>query len=231
MLVWKIFDDTPDLVRALPGLEEFVYFVDPIMYRRALSECIEAEVDVLNLSIGGPQEPDPQERQLFNLLLAQGTTIVAAMGNERLSGSPTSYPAAIPGVIAVGATTVNDRVATFSNKGSHISLAAPGVGIWSTVPTYAGQLGFDAIPGPDGTPVAGAPRSRDTDYTSWQGTSMATPHVTAAAALLLSRRGPMRGEEVRAALMAAADVVPGMNGLAFHQDYGAGRLNLVKLLA
>ena len=41
-------------------------------------------------------------------LLAAGTTVVAAMGNERQVGSPTSYPAAIRGVIAVGATNILD---------------------------------------------------------------------------------------------------------------------------
>jgi hypothetical protein len=55
------------------------------------------------------------------------------MGNEREVGSPPSYPAAIPGVIAVGATSILDRVTRFSNRGEHISLSAPGQTIWPEV--------------------------------------------------------------------------------------------------
>jgi subtilisin family serine protease len=127
--IWKIFDDIPDLVRGGAfSQSKFVYFVDPAMYQRALADCLDEDVDVINLSIGGPGLPDQNELQLFSDLLDNGTTIVAAMGNQRRAGSPTSYPAAIPGVIAVGATNIDDTVANFSNRGNHISLCAPGVG-------------------------------------------------------------------------------------------------------
>lgn len=201
------------------------------MYRRALADCLEQGVEVINLSIGGPGKPDPQEQDLFNLLLANGTTIVAAMGNERQFGSPTSFPAAIPGVIAVGATSLNDRVARFSNRGNHISLGAPGVAIWSTLPTYPGQLGFEAVPGPGGLPLEGKPLRRETDYDAWDGTSMASPHVAAAAALLVANRGKMSPAAVRTQLMQTADRVAGMQGRDVHPDYGAGRLNLLRLLS
>src|SRR5262249_29705258 len=151
-------------------------------YRRALADSLDQGINVINLSIGGPGRPDFQEQTLFDSLLANGTTIVAAMGDERLEGSPTSFPAAIPWVIAVGATSLNDRVANFSNRGNHISVCAPGVAIWSTLPTYPGQFGFEAVIGPNGEPVEGKPQRRDTDYAAWDGTSMATPHVTAAVA-------------------------------------------------
>jgi subtilisin family serine protease len=147
--VWKIFDDEPTYA---PGLGGFVYFVNPIMYRRALIACVQSPVDVINLSIGGPAEPDPVERSLFDQLIAAGTTICAAMGNERRSGSPTSYPAAIPGVVAVGATGLDDSVTVFSNRGNHIAISAPGKAIWSTLPRYPGQTGFSAMLDPDGTP-------------------------------------------------------------------------------
>lgn len=111
------------------------------MYRRALLDCLEQNIDVINLSIGGGGF-DPHERDLFNNLLANGTTIVAAMGNDRESGSPTSYPAAYPGVIAVGATSRDDTIASFSNSGNHITISAPGVAIWSTF--YAVNFGFAA---------------------------------------------------------------------------------------
>jgi subtilisin family serine protease len=224
---WKIFDDQPDF-NARDNA--YVYFVDPAMYRRALNDCLQQGIDVINLSIGGTGMPDFLEAKLFRDLLNRGTTVVAAMGNARQLGSPTSFPAAIPGVIAIGATGIDDKVAGFSNAGNHIALCAPGVGIWSTLPTYPGQFGFTN----SGTPIApkvGNPVSREVDYDSWQGTSMATPHVAAAAALLLANRGAMSGADVRQQLMATCDKVPSMNLAAPDPDYGAGRLNLLRLLS
>ncbi|RDV16869.1 protease [Pontibacter diazotrophicus] len=224
---YKIFDDTPDF-NSRRG--EFVYYVDTAMYHRALAECIQQRVDVVNLSIGGGGAPSPQERTLFNTLLANGTTIVASMGNDRQAGSPISYPAAIQGVIAVGATNLDDTVAQFSNRGNHISIAAPGVAIWSTLPTYPGHFGFSAAIGPNGQPIIGAPKRRETAYDAWNGTSMAAPHVAAAVALLLANKGPMSPANVHTRLMQSADPVAGMGGLNHHPDFGAGRLNLLRLL-
>jgi subtilisin family serine protease len=223
--VWKIFDDEPEDFG-----DSFEYAVEPVMYRRALADCLDQDIDVINLSIGGPGEPDPQELELFSALIENGTTVVAAMGNEREDGSPTSYPAAIPGVIAVGATSLQDTVAIFSNRGNHISLCAPGVGIWSTLPTYPGQFGFWRVIGPNGQPVQGKAIRRDTNYGAWDGTSMATPHVTGAAALLLANNGTMDPASVQGHLEKSADKVSGMGGRNFHPDYGAGRLNLLQLL-
>lgn len=223
--VYKIFTDTPQYV---PAFGYYAYFVDPVMYLQALTACLDAEVDVINLSIGGAGEPDPTEREIFAKLVARGTTVVAAMGNERQQGSPTSYPAALPGVIAVGATKIDDRIANFSNSGSHISVCAPGVGIWSTLPTYDGQNGFRAVRGADGRIVRGAALKRERDYAAWDGTSMATPHVTAAVALLLANKGRMSPAKVAAALIASVDRVAGAG--KFSPDYGYGRLNLLKLL-
>jgi subtilisin family serine protease len=226
--IWKIFDDVADFVSFSYG---YAYFVEPIMYFRALADCLEQQVDVINLSIGGGGAPDHFESTLFDQLIKQGVTVVAAMGNEREDGSPISYPAAIPGVIAVGATKIDDKVASFSNRGNHISLCAPGVAIWSTLPTTPGQFGFRAERGTDGRPREGKPERRETDYDAWDGTSMATPHVAAAAALLLSNRGKMAPADVRARLMATAVRVKRMGGKSFHPDYGAGRLDLLKLLS
>lgn len=225
--IWKIFGDEPDFVSCREG---YVYYVNPVMYRMALADCSEQNVDVINLSIGGPTPPDPNEQELFDILLANGTKIVAAMGNERRFGSPRSYPAAIPGVIAVGATNIDDTVANFSNRGNHISICAPGVAIWSTLPTYPGQLDFSADC-TDARPRLGQSTPRETHYDAWNGTSMATPHVVGAVALLLANRGRMNATEVRRQLMKTADKVAGMRDRDFDPDYGAGRLNLLRLLS
>ena len=222
---FKIFDDIPDWnsSRLL-----FQYFVDPVMYSRALARCISLRVNVINLSIGGRGAPSSQESALFNRLLQLGVTIVAAMGNE--NSSIPSFPAAIPGVIAVGATTINDTRATFSNFGPHISVCAPGVGIWSTLPTYAGNSGFPPRSTFPPQPDFSRPLLRDTDYASWQGTSMASPHVAAAAALLLANKGALTPVQVKQRLEGSAVKVPAMQNQDFSQEYGFGRLDLVRLL-
>lgn len=222
---FKIFDDVPDWYAA-KGY--FAYFVDPAMYQRALSRCLTLQMNVINLSIGGPGAPSANEQLLFTKLMQAGTTIVAAMGNE--NSSQPSYPAAIPGVVAVGATSINDARASFSNFGGHITLVAPGQGIWSILPTYAGNTGYLPRPTFPPQPDFARPLPRDTDYASWDGTSMASPHVAAAVALLLAKNGAMTPAAVKQKLQAVAVKVPGMQGQNFTQQYGYGRLDLVKLL-
>jgi subtilisin family serine protease len=224
---WKIFDDKPDYDRFD---DEFVYYVDTVMYHRALADCLTEGVDIINLSIGGQGRPDLNEQRLFSRLLSQGVTIVAAMGNEGLIGSPVSYPAAIPGVIAVGATKADDRRANFSNYGNHISICAPGVSIWSTLPTYPGQSGFEAVLNNGGRRIPGRAKERETDYDAWNGTSMASPHVAAASALLIANKGRMSPADVKTRLEQTADKVVHMNGSNFTTEYGNGRLNLFNLL-
>jgi subtilisin family serine protease len=225
--VYKIFSDETTYIPPPYG-DYFAYTVDPILYRKALAAALDDGVQVINLSIGGPGVPDHVEAALFQALIDGGVSVVAAMGNE--NSSDLSYPAAIPGVIAVGATTISDARANFSNYGSHIALCAPGAGIWSTIPTYPGQTGFYRQPGSDpAAPGQPIPRPGGTDYGHWDGTSMASPHVAAAAALALGKHGVMSPAAMKTLLMAAADKVPGMNGADFTSFYGAGRLNLLKL--
>ncbi|WP_457852820.1 S8 family peptidase [Sinorhizobium medicae] len=228
---WKIFDDRPDLLTHPDGTAEFAYFVDPVMYLRALLDCVDAGIDVINLSIGGGGAPDPTESAAFEALLAGGTSIIAAMGNERREGSPISYPAAMPGVIAVGATNLQDRITSFSNRGNHVAIAAPGDAIWSTLPTYPGQTAWRAEKGPDGHWWQGKAAIRETDYDAWPGTSMAAPHVAAAAALFIANGGDRDPAAIRDALLASADKVPAMGGQDFTPDFGYGRLNLKRLIA
>ena len=178
-------------------------------YYRALRHATDEGARVINLSLGG--DHDPTEAALVLRAIRRGVVVVAAMGNEKLEGNPTSYPAALTGVIAVGASDEADRVADFSCTGRHIDLLAPGVSVLSTVPTYPSRLA-------DGE-----------DYEAWPGTSMASPHVAAVAALLLARRPSATVAQVRRALTRGADKVPGQRG--FDHTHGHGRLNVGGALA
>jgi hypothetical protein len=178
-------------------------------YYRALAHPMDHGGKILNLSLGGGY--DPGEEDIIADLLEAGVIVVAAMGNEFLEGNPTSYPAAYEGVIAVGATDEADRRADFSCTGPHIDLCAPGVNILSTVPRYPSEF------------------SETVDYDAWPGTSMATPHVAAAAALLLAKHGSMSPTEVEELLTESADRVPGQTD--WDEEHGAGRLNIFNALA
>jgi subtilisin family serine protease len=191
-------------LKALPrDGEEF----EAAAYYRALRYVI-GKAQVLNLSLGG--EKDPAEIDILRDVIAAGVVVIAAMGNEYEEGNPTEYPAAIPEVCAVGATDELDKRAGFSNTGRHIDLMAPGVGILSTTPTFR----YDG----DG----------EREYDAWDGTSMATPHVAGAAALVLAKSPGLTTAQVIKKLTSSADRVAGARrGSA---AYGAGHLNCERAL-
>ncbi|MEL4895081.1 S8 family peptidase [Crocosphaera sp. Alani8] len=226
--IWKVFDDTPDFVQC--GENGYQYLTNDCLYLRALCDCIKQNIDVVNLSIAGT-ESDPFEIEVFRRLIENGTTVVAGMGNSAELGNPVMYPAAYPDVIAVGATKQDDKVTIFSSFGNHISISAPGNAIWSTLPTYPGHLTLEAVCDGDNYKVGRISRARDIQYDAWAGTSMATPHVTGAVALVLANKGRMKPSEVRMLLRKTADKVPDMEGKEFDPRYGAGRLNLLRLLS
>ncbi len=176
-----------------------------VAYYRALAHPITAGAKVVNLSLGGGF--DEGERDIITDLVDADITVVAAMGNEFEEGNPISYPSAYDNVIAVGATDEVDRRARFSCTGPHISLVAPGVNILSTTPQYPSELASEVL------------------YDSWPGTSMATPHVAAAAALLLAKKPNLKPLEIRDRLTSTADRVPWQASRP-DEEYGYGRLNL-----
>jgi subtilisin family serine protease len=177
-------------------------------YYQALGHPMDHGAQILNLSLGGGF--DPGERDIIQDLIAAGVIVVAAMGNEFEEGNPTSFPAAYDDVIAVGATDEADRRADFSCTGPHIDLCAPGVNILSTVPRYPSEFA-DTV-----------------DYDSWPGTSMATPLVAAAIALLLAKDNALTHGDIAQLLRQSADLVPGQ--LGWDEAHGAGRLNVYRAL-
>lgn len=200
--VWKIFPDRPI---------EGDFYVDGERYLKALRAVEVSGARVLNLSIGGTGSSQT-EALLFRRLAEQGVSVVAAMGNEFEDGNPVEYPAAYEGVIAVGAVDPRLNRAVFSNTGRHIHVVAPGVDILSTLPVRKS-------------------RYRDeTRYASWDGTSMATPHVAGGVALLLARSPRLSATGVRSALQKRAKRVPGMKGTKRTPEFGYGLMYLPNLL-
>lgn len=94
---------------------------------RALDWMLAEKVHAINLSVGGPG--DLVMEKAFARLTTFAVVVIAAAGNGGPDAAP-AYPAAYPGVIAVTATDAADRLYVHANRGSYITLAAPGVDLW-----------------------------------------------------------------------------------------------------
>ena len=200
--VWKVFPDKPD---------HGEFYVDAEVYLRALRAVEQSGATVVNLSLGGTDH-SAVEGLLFRRLTERGITVVAAMGNEFDDDNPTEYPAAYPGVIGVGAIAPTLRRADFSNTGKHLAVMAPGVGVLSTVPVRRSKF-RDEI-----------------DVASWDGTSMATPHVAAAVALYQAAKSEFVVDVIRERLCRTASPLPEMRARKRTDACGSGLLNVNRLL-
>jgi thermitase len=137
-----------------------------------------------------------------------GVLAVAAAGNSNTNSK--FYPAAYDEAVAVAATDQFDTKAAFSNWGSWIAVSAPGVHVYSTMPTYHVALNYEGY-------------NMDYDYLS--GTSMACPHAVGVAALIWSRFPNATANWVRGQLSFTAD---DLGDPGFDVVYGAGRVNARK---
>ena len=144
------------------------------------------------------------------------TLYVVAAGNDgdNVDSTP-HYPCAYTeaNVLCVGATDSDDEIASFSNYGATaVDLFAPGVSIASTYPTgFGSDLDYS---------------STGDGYEMLNGTSMATPHVAGAAALVVAHHPGYTASQIKAALMDSADLRPGLTGKA----RVGGRLNAAAAL-
>ena len=150
----------------------------------AIDYCIESEVDIVNMSLGGPENPIVEQRIIR--AKEMGIACIVAAGN---SAGRVQFPASTPHVLAVAAIGKWGEFpedsyhaqqalegfqgrpgyfpANFSCFGPEVDVCAPGVGIISSLPT-------------DG-------------FAAWDGTSMATPHVSGLAALILAHHPDFKG--------------------------------------
>jgi subtilisin family serine protease len=130
---------------------------------------------VINMSIGGPASPSLDSA--VDAAVAAGVVVAVAAGNDNTDACTVS-PARAPSALTVGATDQNDTRAWFSNYGSCLDIFAPGVGITSDY--YSSDMAAAVM----------------------SGTSMASPHVAGAAALILGEHPTYSPADVRAALIA-----------------------------
>jgi len=119
---------------------------------------------VINLSLGSPMKSKVVEDAVTHAY-KKGVVVVAAAGN---SGKSVGYPAAYPAAIAVSATDKNDGIAWFSSRGPQVAIGAPGVSVTQQTVCQHGKNKCEI-------------------YGVFNGTSMASPHVAGAAALLVGQ--------------------------------------------
>lgn len=165
---------------------------------RALDWLLGERVQIINLSLGGAGDRIMEEA--IGKVLRSRVIIIAAAGNQG-EDAPPSYPAAYPGVIAVTASDALDRVFTQANRGTYISLTAPGVDVW--------------VPDPSGG-----------RYVS--GTSFAAAIVSGAVAVMLSRHVAIDVGNVRGLLCRSAR---DLGGDGVDPVFGCGLLQLGATLA
>jgi serine protease len=175
-------------------------------------------VRVINMSLGGDGS-SATVRQAIDRAVAAGITVVAAAGND--GRGTVSFPAALPNVIAVGAVDGRKQRARYSNFGPEIDLVAPGGDI------RRDDTGPNGVP--DGRPDGILQQTLDPDsaeqgiyndfsYFFVDGTSQATPHVSAVAALLY-QQGIHDPIAIKAAMEQTAEDL----GAAGHDDtFGSG---------
>ncbi len=170
--------------------------IDPAVEARAIQWAVDEGARVVNLSLGGPRDPQhpsfnysPLEQDAIEYAYANGVVVVAAAGNcDPCPGQVASYPAALPHVLGVAATNQRGIVSSFSNNDPrYVDIAAPGVGIVSTVPADLSSPGCEP---------AGYSLCATSDLILGSGTSFATPLVAAAAALLLSTNPALHPSQV-----------------------------------
>ncbi|MHA2098695.1 MAG: S8 family serine peptidase, partial [Candidatus Kariarchaeaceae archaeon] len=175
-------------------------FAGDIDAAAAIDHAVAQGADILSNSWGGTGYSQLLADAVSNAI-KNGTMVVAAAGN---SGTNTvHYPAAYPGVIAVSATNSADNLASFSNYGDWINIAAPGVNILSTYPITKGS------------------------YNSISGTSMATPHVSGLLALIISQFPDYTLTQVEQVLYLSAD---DLGDPGFDAYFGNGRVNASKAM-
>jgi subtilisin family serine protease len=166
----------------------------------AIYYAVDNGAKVINMSLGAQYSKWPctwpNIETAFNYAVSNDVLLAVAAGNDGQNG--VNCPAAYDQAMAVGSTTSSDTLSWFSNYGPRLDIAAPGSGIYSTLPVSQGSYGYK------------------------NGTSMATPHVAGLAALIWSASPSLSEDQVRNFIQSTAD---DLGTAGWDQYFGHGRIN------
>ncbi len=175
-------------------------------------------VHMLNMSLSC-LSPRCSSQALFDALAAYPGFVAASAGDNGVDtgvygGSyPCAYP--LPNILCVAASDSEDRPATFTNWGSMVDLAAPGVNVWG--PVLGGHTGYGEAP--------------DDAISTLSGTSMSAPLDAGAGVLIKARNPAMTGAQVAQAILGAVDPLPAGVGWETRPIATGGRLNVARALS
>lgn len=175
---------------------------------QGITWAVDNDASIINLSFGGPTG-DETLRNAVKYAYDKGVVVVAAAGN---TGLAVEYPAAYDSyVLAVAASDYHDARASWSCVGSALDVAAPGVRILSTVPTWF--FTADSLP-----------------YGYADGTSVAAAHVSGLAALIRGLKPALTPDQIMNVIRYSADDVNGSAYTGKDEQLGYGRINMEKAL-
>jgi len=160
---------------------------------------------VLSISLGGGGACDSTTQNAINSARSRGASVIVAAGNENTNAS-NSTPANCSGVVTVAAVGRNGGKASYSNFGATVEVAAPG-----------GSGGANSVLS---TLNTGSTTPGSDSYALYNGTSMATPHVSGVVALMLSVKPTLTPDQVTSILQSTARAFP-----ATCSQCGAGIVN------
>jgi subtilisin family serine protease len=188
----------------LIGIKAGEGFLSDFDIAAAITYAVDHGARVINLSLGG-RGRSITELRAIQYAAVKDVLLVAAAGNEYEQGNPVEYPAAflqpvgsngVGGIgLAVGASTISGTRASFSNTGSHISLAAPGENVFGAVSKHSSAKAF---------PRVQLPGSSAGLYGYNSGTSFSAPQVAGAAALIWGANRYLSARQVADILKATA---------------------------
>ncbi|WP_229907663.1 S8 family serine peptidase [Amycolatopsis oliviviridis] len=191
---------------------------DTAQVMAAIDWAVAQGAKILSLSLGAgvTDGADPLSEQIDTYSAKSGTLFVVAAGNSGPGDRTVTTPGAATSALTVGAVDRDNKLAWFSSRGPRLrdasvkpEITAPGVGI----------VAARAAEGSMGEPV-------DDNYTAASGTSMATPHVAGAAAILLQQQPGLTGQALKNTLVTTAKDV----GLRWYEQ-GAGLLDVARAVS